>query len=110
MMKWKLFGPIWLVVFLLAPSIWIHRILMAGGRPPGGPEVGPPLLIPFGWLYFGRHLWEQLIRGDFGDVLAIFLVLILPILIYTFIVSAIIYYSIRKIRQKRGSGIRTPTP
>jgi hypothetical protein len=105
-MKWKLFCPIWLVVFLLAPSIWVHRILMATGAPPGpGSPPPPPLLIPFVGVYFGRHLWEQLIRSDFGDVLAIFLVLILPILIYTFFLSCIIYYCFRRIRQKRGSGV-----
>jgi len=101
-MKWKQFLPIWIIVFLLAPSIWIHRILMEGSPPPGSPVESPPLLIPFGWLYFGRHLWEQLIRGDFGDVLAIFLVLILPILIYTFFLSNIIHYCFRKIRPRYG--------
>ena len=71
---------------------------MAGSPPPGSPVESPPLVIPFGWLFFGRHLWEQLISGDFGDALAIFLVLILPILIYTFFLSWIIYYGFRRIR------------
>ena len=74
-MKWKQFLPIWLIVFLLAPSIWVHRILMLGARPPGSPTESPPLMIPFGWLYFGKHLWEQLVRGDFSDALVIFLVM-----------------------------------
>ena len=101
-MKWKQFLPIWLVVFLLAPSIWIHRILMFGARPPGSPEVAKPLFIPFGWLYFGRDLVEQLTRGDFGDALMIFLVLILPILIYTFLASLAVYYCLRKVGSKFG--------
>ena len=97
-MKWGHFLLVWLSLFLLAPSIWIHRILMATGAPPGpGGLPPPPLLIPFGAVYFGAYLWEQLIRGDFGDALAIFLVLILPILIYTFLLSGIVYYGFRKI-------------
>ena len=99
-MKWKLFGPIWLVVFLLAPSIWVHRIMMLGARPPGSPEVAKPLFIPFGAVYFGRELWGQLLGGDFGDALAIFLVLILPILIYTFLLALIIYYAFQKVRHQ----------
>ena len=101
-MKWKLFGPIWLVAFLLAPSIWFHRILMFGARPPGSPEVAKPLFIPFGWLYFGRDLVGQLVRGDVSDALVIFLVGILPILIYTFLVSLVVYYCLRKVRSKFG--------
>ena len=97
-MKWKLFGPIWLIVFLLAPSIWVHRIMMTGAQPPGSPEIAKPLFIPFGGIYFGRQLVEQLIRGDFNDALVIFLVLVLPILIYTFLLALIIYYGFQKVR------------
>lgn len=99
-MKWKQFGPIWPVVFLLAPSIWIHRILMATGAPPGpGSPPPPPLLIPFGVIYFGGHIWHQLAAGDFGDALTIFMVLILPIIIYTFFVSLVVYYCVKIIRR-----------
>ena len=94
-MKWRQFILIWLIIFLLAPSIWIHRILMFQTPPPGSNLPPPPLLIPFVGVYWGRELWGQLIRGDFVDSLVIFLVLILPILIYTFLISCIIYYSFR---------------
>jgi hypothetical protein len=98
-MKWKQFLLTWLVLFLLAPSIWIHGILMEGSPPPGSQIEPPPLLIPFGGIYFGIELWGQLIQGDFVDALVIFLVLILPILIYTFVLSWIVYYAFRKVRQ-----------
>jgi hypothetical protein len=99
--RWKQFLLLWLVLFLLVPSIWIHRVFMLGARPPGSPEVTEPLFIPFGAVYFGRQLWQQLIGGDFGDALMIFIGLILPILVYTFVLSVIIYYCYRKIRQYR---------
>jgi len=98
-MKWKQFSLIWLITFLLAPSIWTHRILMFQTPPPGSNLPPPPLLIPFGGVNFGRELVGQLIRGDFGDSLVIFLVLILPILVYTFLLSGIIYYSFRRFRR-----------
>ena len=74
---------------------------MLGARPPGSPEVAEPLFIPFGAVYFGGQLWEQLVGGDFGDALAIFVGLILPILVYTFILSVVVYYCYRKFRQCR---------
>ena len=91
-MKWKYFLTLWLVIFLLAPSIWIHRLFLAGAPPPGSDLSGPAFFMPFGGIYYIGELWGQLIQGDFTDVLAIFLFLILPILIYTFIVSLVIYY------------------
>ena len=97
-MKWKIFLPTWLIMFLLAPSILIHRIFMLGARPPGSPEVIKPIFIPFGVVYFGRELWRQLVRGDFMDSLVISIFLIVPILIYTFLISFIIYYSFMRIR------------
>jgi hypothetical protein len=104
-MKWKYFLTLWLVIFLLAPSIWIHRLLLTTGAPPGSGPSDPALFIPFGGIYFIGELWGQLIAGDFMDALMIFLFLILPILIYTFIVSLIMYYLgryfLRKIRDKR---------
>ena len=99
-MKWKQFLVTWLIVFLLAPSIWTHTLLMAGARPPGSPQVSPPLFIPFGAIYFGGELWGQLIVGDFSDALMIFILMIFPILIYTFILSSVIYYSFQKIRHQ----------
>jgi hypothetical protein len=98
-MKWKQFLLIWLILFLLAPSIWTHTLLMETTPPPGSQIEPPPLLIPFGAVQFGIDFWEQLIQGDFADSLVIFLVLILPIVIYTFLVSWIVYYAFRKIRQ-----------
>jgi len=96
-MKWRLLLPTWLVIFLLAPSIFIHQMFMMGARPPGSPPLPKPLFIPFGAVNFGSDLLEQLARGDISDVVVIFLFLILPILIYTFVLSFIIYYIFRKI-------------
>jgi hypothetical protein len=99
--RWKQFLLVWLVVFLLAPSIWIHKIFMLGARPACPEEVTEPLFIPFGAVYFGRQILGQFVGGDFGDSLLIFVGLILPIIIYTGILSVIIYYCYRKIRQYR---------
>ena len=104
-MKWKHFLTLWLVIFLLAPSIWIHRLFLYQMPPPGSDSSGPQLFIPFGGIYFIGEIWGELIRADFTDALMIFLFLILPILIYTFFVSLVIYYLGRyflcKIRDKR---------
>jgi len=88
-MKWRLLFPTWLIMLLLAPSILIHQIFVMGS----GPQ---PLFIPFGVVHFGSDLLEQLARGDISDVVVIFLLLILPILIYTFVLSFVIYYIFRK--------------
>jgi len=102
-MKWKYikrkqFLLIWLIVFLLAPSISIHRLFIAQTPPPGSNLSPPPLLIPFGGVYFGRQLVEQALGGDFGDASMMFSFLILPIIAYTFFLSVLIYYIFRKIR------------
>ena len=70
---------------------------MFGARPPGSPEVAEPLFISFGGVYFGVQFFEQLFRGDFGDALLIFAFLIIPIVVYTFIISVILYYLFLKI-------------
>jgi len=100
-MKWKYFLLLWLVVFLLAPSIWVHRLLMFQTPPPGSNLPGPPLFIPFGGIYFIGELWGQVVRGDFADSAVIFVVLVLPILIYSFILSLGFYYLGRYILRKR---------
>jgi hypothetical protein len=100
-MRWKLFLPIWAVVFLLAPSIWCHTLFIANSPPPGSQIEGPALIMPFGAVQFGIDCFEQLFQGDLMDALMIFLWIILPILIYTFVLSWLIYYAFRKIREHR---------
>lgn len=100
-MKWKLFLPIWAVVFLLAPSIWFHTLFIEGMPPPDSHIEGSSMIMPFGAVQLGIDFWEQLIAGDFMDALMIFMGIILPILIYTFVISFLIYYAIRKIREYR---------
>jgi len=109
-MKWrylksKQFLLTWLIVYLLTPSIWIHRLFMFGARPPGSPEIAKPLFIPFGGVYFGWHFLGELFRGDFGDALIIFGFLVLPIIIYTFFLSVLVYYIFLKIRHKRNNSV-----
>ena len=73
---------------------------MAWAPPPGSDIEPPSLFIPFGAVYFGKQMWEQLIRGDFMDALMILLFLILPIVVYTLVLSCVIYYSFRKVRHR----------
>jgi hypothetical protein len=100
-MKWKYFLLTWLLVFLLAPSIGIHRIFMFQTPPPGSDLTGPPLFYTFGGIRFLGEMFGQLFRGDFADSLAIFVVLILPILFYTFVISLVVYYLGRYILRKK---------
>ena len=99
--KWKYFLLLWLAVFLLAPSIWVHKLFMFQTPPPGSNLPGPSLFIPFGGIHFIGELWGQLVRGDLADSAVIFVALILPILIYTFILSLGFYYLGRYILRKR---------
>jgi antibiotic biosynthesis monooxygenase (ABM) superfamily enzyme len=99
-MKWKQFLLIWLILFLLAPSIWFHTLFMEGMPPPGSHIEGPSMIMPFGAVQMGIDCFEQLIGGDFMDALMIFLWMILPIAIYTFVLSWIVYYAFRKIRER----------
>ena len=100
-MRWKQILPVWLTLFLLAPSIWIHRLLMIGGRPHDAPPFIPPLFVPFGAINYGGDFLNQIARGDFMDSLVIFIILILPILVYTFLIPVIISYSFNKVRACR---------
>ena len=99
-MRWKRFLLIWLILFLLAPSIWFHTQFIDWAPPPNSHIEGPSLLMPFGAVQLGIDFWEQLFRGDFADSLMI-LFQILPILIYTFLLAWIVYYAFRKVRQYR---------
>ena len=102
-MKWrylksKQFLLTWVIVYLLTPSIWTHTIVMIGPN--------PPVFIPFGGVYFGWHFLGELFRGDFGDAfITIFGFTLLPIIIYTFFLSVLIYYAFLKIRHKRSKAV-----
>jgi hypothetical protein len=98
-MKWKAFLLIWLILFLLAPSIWFHTLFMSNTPPPGSQIEGPSMIMPFGAVQLGIDCFQQLFQGDFMDALMIFLWIILPIAIYTFLLSWVVYYAFRKIRQ-----------
>jgi hypothetical protein len=98
-MKWKLFLPIWAVVFLLTPSIWFHTLFMANSPPPGSPQTSYPMVIPFGGTYYTMDFFEELFRGDFADAVALFLTQLLPIIIFSFLLAWLIYYLFGKIEQ-----------
>lgn len=111
-MKWKRFLPIWLVVFLLAPSIIFPQAFLTTKSSPDDP--GLPDVIPFGAVHWAQE-WGFLLERDgdrihgkieyVRDFFFNYFICILPILIYTFVVSLVIYYVFRylfrKVRQKR---------
>ena len=105
-MKWKLFLPTWLVIFLLAPSIWLPQAFLITRLSPTDP--GLPLVIPFGVIHWANE-WGFLIgrairTGEIKwawDFLQNYAICILPILIYTFVLSVIIFYIYRKIKRPR---------
>ena len=94
--KWKIFLPTWLIIFLLAPSILIHGLFMMTIPSPGY-RSDVSLFLPFGAIYFMDDLWRMLVRGEFVSALVIFIALILPILIYTFVISLGVYYLLMKL-------------
>ena len=56
--KWKLFLPTWLVIFLLAPSIFFPQAFLMTRSSPDAP--GLPLLMPFGAIHWANELAEQM--------------------------------------------------
>ena len=102
-MKWKQFLPTWLVVFLLAPSIVFPQVFITTRQSPADP--GLPLVMPFGAIHWANEwgfLLDRSIRtGEIKwawDFFQIYFICILPILIYSFFLSAMIYYYFQKVR------------
>ena len=83
-----------LVSDIIVSSLNINSevIFNMGWGPPGYPVEPPKLFIPF-----GRELWGQMVKGDIGDALFIFTVFILPIIVYTLILSLIINFYYPKV-------------
>jgi hypothetical protein len=94
--KWEIFLPTWLIIFLLAPSILIHGLFMMTIPSPGY-RSDVSLFLPFGAIYFMDDLWRMLVRGEFVSALVIFIALILPILIYTFPITLAIHHVLRRL-------------
>ena len=111
-MKWKLFLPSWLVLFLLAPSIWLPQALLMTRSSPNDP--GLPFVIPFGAIHWANE-WGFLINRAIStgeikwalDFLQTYAICILPILIYTFLIMLVInYLVIRPLIDKRHNDLR----
>ena len=96
--KWRHFVLIWLAAFLLAPSLAIHNFFALNSRPPGSPPVSVPLFEPFGAYHFLGAMFEQMRQGDFGDSIVVFFVRVVPFLIFTFILSMVLYSIVRIVR------------
>jgi hypothetical protein len=96
--KWRQFILTWIVVFWVAPSFMIHNFFVCTTLSPGSPQPSLPLFKPFGAVFFLGEIFQQLTRGDFTDSLFIALFYLVPFLIYTFILSIIIYIAFKTIR------------
>ncbi|MDD4874350.1 MAG: hypothetical protein PHE15_05180 [Dehalococcoidales bacterium] len=93
-LKSKQFLLTWLVLYLLIPTFWYHQLFMTY-------EARGTVYLFAGskLVYF---LFDQLFSGDFGDTLVVFL-FILPLVIYTFILSVLVHFIYLKIKQKRNT-------
>ena len=74
--QWKLFLPLWLVLFLLAPEIWIYTLFTVNSLPPGSPQIPEPIFIPFGAIHFGRQLLDELAHGWYDNLLGTYFLMI----------------------------------
>jgi hypothetical protein len=89
--KWRWFLPLWVGVFLLAPSYWIHSFSMFQEPPPGSEPAAWPLFQPFGALYCYREILTQARAISLDDGLAVFVFHMVPFIVFTFLVAAFIY-------------------
>lgn len=92
-LKSKQFFLTWLAVYLLMPVFWFHQLFFtyeARGN-----------IFPFAGAQFGINFFDQLFVGDFGDALFILSLVIIPLIIYTFIISFLIHYIFLKLRNRR---------
>ena len=96
-LKSKQFLLTWLMVYLLAPTFWFHQIFMT--------YEAKGTIFPFAGARFGIHFFDQLFAGDFGDALIILSLAVIPLIIYTFIISALIHYVFLKIKNRRSSSV-----
>ena len=109
-LTWKLFLPIWLAVFLLAPSIGLPQAFLMTKKSPTDP--GLPLVIPFGVIHWANE-WGFLIdraisTGEIEcalDFLLIYTICLVPILIYTFVITLVIHQLLIRlvINKRRGT-------
>ena len=92
-LKSKQFLLTWLMVYLLVPTFWLHTLVMT--------YEAKGSIYPFAG---GRHVvafFDQLFVGDFGDAFILVLAFqILPLLIYTFILSVLIHYVFLKLKKQ----------
>ena len=101
-MKWrylksKQFLLTWLIVYLLTPTFWLHQLFFT--------YEAKGTIFPFAGARFGFHFFHELFGGDFGDALFIFALTILPMIIYTFIISVLVHYVFLKIKHKRSKTV-----
>ena len=94
--KWKLFLPTWLVIFLLAPSIFFPQAFLMTRSSPDVP--GLPLIMPFGAIHWANELGFLIDRaistGEIKwalDFLLTYTICLVPILIYTFVITLVIH-------------------
>ena len=108
--KWKLFLPTWLVIFLLAPSIFLPQAFLMTRSSPDAP--GLPLIMPFGAIHWANE-WGFLIDRAIstGEIewalnfLIIYTICLVPIMIYAFPVTLVIHQLLIRlvINKRRGT-------
>ncbi len=116
--KWRIFIPLWIVVLLLAPSIWLPQAMYGANISPDGPglavvipsvwlpqtlydakrsedDPGRPAVIPFSLFYWAKQ--NGIFQADEEPDYVEYLGNILPTVIYTFPVSLGIYFLVSKL-------------
>jgi hypothetical protein len=63
----------------------------------GNAQIAPPLFLPDGGVYYMGEVWEMLLRTNSESAFYTFLLLVLPILIYTFVISWVIHHLLLRI-------------
>jgi len=108
--KWKLFLPTWLVIVLLAPSIFLPQAFLMTRSSPDAP--GLPLIMPFGAIHWANN-WGFLIgraisTGEIKwalDFLLTYTICLVPILIYTFVIALVIHQLLIRLLINKRHGI-----
>jgi len=96
-LKSKQFIFTWLIIYLLIPTFWFHQIFAT--------YEARGTVFPFAGAQFGIQFFDQLFKGDFGDAFIIIGFIVLPLIIYAFIISVLLHYVFRKIKRKRNRSV-----
>jgi len=94
--KSKQFLLTWLAVYLIIPTFWLHQVFMT--------YEAEGTVFLFAGSRFAFQFLDQLFLGDFGDAFIILGLIVLPLVVYAFIISLFLHFVFLKMKRKSNVG------